>query len=129
MAPVPQWTAQKRQLMNGTSMSSPSACGGVALLLSALKAEGQPVTPARIRRAIENTASPLGGGDPTATLTYGRGLMQVAAAYDYLVKAVGVDVPAELRLEVSARRGDGGTSGRGVFMREPAETLLPVTYQ
>ncbi len=30
-------------------MASPCACGGLALLISALKAEGQAVTPARIR--------------------------------------------------------------------------------
>lgn len=42
-----QWTMAARQLMNGTSMASPCAAGGVALLVSALKATGQPRSPNR----------------------------------------------------------------------------------
>jgi len=45
--------------MNGTSMASPSACGALALLVSILKREGFPHSPARIRRAICHTAKPV----------------------------------------------------------------------
>jgi tripeptidyl-peptidase-2 len=58
-------------------MASPNACGGLALLVSAMLAEGQAVTPARVRRAVENTCQAVAEGDPEAVLTYGRGLLQV----------------------------------------------------
>ena len=73
--------------MNGTSMASPCACGGLALLASALKAEGQALTPARLRRAVENSCLPVGERMPNGVLTYGRGLLQVSAC---VVMAVGV---------------------------------------
>lgn len=47
-----------------------------ALLVSALKQLGQAVTPARVRRAIENTAEPV-HKRPEDTLKYGYGLLQV----------------------------------------------------
>jgi Subtilase family len=47
VVPTLQWTMAARQLMNGTSMASPCAAGGVALLVSALKATGQPRSPNR----------------------------------------------------------------------------------
>lgn len=38
---------------------------------------GQWISPARVRRAVENTCMPLGGASPDAVLTYGRGMLQV----------------------------------------------------
>ena len=78
---VPNWTLQKNQLMNGTSMSSPNAAGNVALLVSALKQQNISYSPPRIRRAIENTAADI----PTSgsKLDSGHGLLQVSSAYDY----------------------------------------------
>lgn len=129
IAPVPQWTQQKRQLMNGTSMASPCACGGLALLISALKAEGQAVTPARIRRAVENTCLPVKEGSPDSVLTHGRGLLQVDAAYKYLRRSAEVDVPADLRFELTTHRSDGSASGHGIYLRDPADARQPLTFR
>ncbi|CAN1154555.1 Tripeptidyl-peptidase 2 [Linum perenne] len=76
VAPVPTWTLQNRMLMNGTSMACPSACGGTALLISAMKAEGITVSPYTIRKALENTCLPI-GQCLADKLTSGQGLMQV----------------------------------------------------
>ena len=117
--------------MNGTSMASPCACGGLALLVSGLKAEGQVVTPARVRRAVENTAQPVAPADPSSVLTYGRGLLQVADAFAYLQKGGGEhldDVLRDMRVDVTTRRSDGAATGRGIYLREPADTLRPVNF-
>ena len=47
----------------------------VALLLSALKSQGIPYTPASIKRTLENTATPLGAHD---TFSVGHGVIQVS---------------------------------------------------
>lgn len=130
VAPVPNWTQQRRQLMNGTSMASPNAAGGVAVLISAAKAEGQAVTPARIRRAIENTCLCVDpSNNEAAALTYGHGLLQVANAWEYLKQSASIDVPADLRYDVTVRRGDGTASGRGIYLREPQEAAVKTTHQ
>ncbi|WIA14765.1 hypothetical protein OEZ85_003250 [Tetradesmus obliquus] len=153
IAPVPGWTLQKRQLMNGTSMASPCAAGGIALILSGLKAHGaagpngssssdpaaaaagtgkQWISPNRVRRAVEATCQPLGGAAPDAVLTYGRGLLQVDAAFDYLLKSADVDLP-DVRYDVTVSGGPGSSAGlgaprRGVYMRQPHEAAGPASY-
>ncbi len=112
IAPVPNWTQQRTMRMNGTSMASPNACGGIALILSGLKQQNIAYTPQSIRRALENTARPL---EDVHVFAQGAGVVQVPTAFEYLVAHAAA--PAELTgISVST-----GQQQRGIYLREPAE--------
>ncbi|XP_050387526.1 tripeptidyl-peptidase 2, partial [Argentina anserina] len=115
VAPVPTWTLQRRMLMNGTSMASPSACGGIALLISALKAEGIPVSPYSVRKALENTSVPV-GSFPEDKLTTGQGLMQVEKAHEYLKQSR--DVPSVWYQIKINQSGKTTPTSRGIYLRD-----------
>lgn len=119
ISPVPNWELQRNAMMNGTSMAAPNACGGIALLLSALKAEGASWTPHRIRRALENTAVPVQGVEIFAL---GRGLVQIDKAYEYL-KAYREFGDQDVRFEVRISSRGGA---RGIYLREPFEVDRPL---
>ncbi|KAH7538028.1 hypothetical protein FEM48_Zijuj03G0155900 [Ziziphus jujuba var. spinosa] len=117
VAPVPTWTLQRRRLMNGTSMASPSACGGIALLISAMKAEGIPVSPYNVRKALENTSVPV-GNLPEDKLTTGQGLMQVDKAHEYIQQCRNVPcVTYQIKINQS---GKSTPISRGIYIREPS---------
>ena len=100
--------------MNGTSMSSPNACGNIALLLSALKAEKANRTPHRVRRALENTAVPIAGLSPHEQ---GRGMIQIHKAYDWLKNNPAI-TKSDFKFDIRIRsRGNA----RGIYLREPFE--------
>ena len=131
IAPVPNWLLRRNTQMNGTSMSSPNACGNIALLLSALKAEKANRTPHRVRRALENTAKPIAGLSPHEQ---GRGMIQIHKAYDWLKNNPPV-TDSDFKFDVRIRsRGNA----RGIYLREPFEvdrvhsvsvTLNPVFHR
>ncbi|KAL0371710.1 UNVERIFIED_CONTAM: Tripeptidyl-peptidase 2 [Sesamum calycinum] len=126
MAPVPTWTLQHRMFMNGTSMSSPCACGGVALLISAMKAEGVPVSPYSVREALENTSVPV-GDSPEDKLSSGQGLMQVDKAYDYIQKSR--DIPS-VRYQIKITqcgKSSGKNHGLKVLDVSVVKTVSTVT--
>ncbi|CAK9160937.1 unnamed protein product [Ilex paraguariensis] len=115
VAPVPTWTLQRRMLMNGTSMSSPSACGGIALLISAMKAEGIPVSPYSVRKALENTSIPV-GSLPEDKLSTGQGLMQVDKAHEYIQKSR--DCPCVWYQIKINQAGKLTPTSRGIYLRD-----------
>ncbi|XP_019427274.1 PREDICTED: tripeptidyl-peptidase 2-like isoform X2 [Lupinus angustifolius] len=123
VAPVPTWTLQRRMLMNGTSMASPSATGGIALLISAMKAEGIPVSPYSVRKALENTSVPI-GDSPEDKLSTGHGLMQVDKCFEYIQKSQNITgVWYQINIKQS---GKSNHSSRGIYLRE-ASTLRQST--
>ncbi|XP_024625143.2 tripeptidyl-peptidase 2 isoform X2 [Medicago truncatula] len=115
IAPVPTWTLQRRMLMNGTSMSSPSACGGIALLISAMKEEGIPVSPYSVRKALENTSVPI-GDSPEDKLSAGQGLMQVDKCYEYIQQSR--NIPCVWYQINIYQSGKSNPSSRGIYLRE-----------
>uniref|UniRef100_A0A0E0CPF6 tripeptidyl-peptidase II n=1 Tax=Oryza meridionalis TaxID=40149 RepID=A0A0E0CPF6_9ORYZ len=114
VAPVPTWTLQSRMLMNGTSMSSPSACGGVALLVSAMKAEGVPLSPYTVRKAIENTAASI-SDVPEEKLTTGHGLLQIDRAFEYAQQAKELPL-VSYRISIN-QVGKSTPKLRGIYLR------------
>ncbi len=119
IAPVPNWTLQRNMRMNGTSMASPNACGNIALMLSAMKAQNKLYSPHSVRRAIQNTARPIEGHDVFAQ---GPGLLQIMPAYDYLLENAESN-GEQLRYDV---RVLSLHNARGIYLREPSETSHPV---
>ena len=112
IAPVPNWTLQKNRMMNGTSMSAPNTCGGIALILSKLKQDGIDYTPHSVKRALINTAVSIPEQSPWAQ---GNGMLQVDSAYEHLVNYEN-DSSRDMWFDM---KGPGGI--RGAYLREPYE--------
>ncbi|KAJ3351651.1 tripeptidyl-peptidase II Tpp2 [Allomyces javanicus] len=114
---VPSYQLAPNQLMNGTSMSSPNACGNFALLVSGWKAEvGMQLTPARLLKAVQAT------GTPVATDPFKRPFLQTDKAFAHLLAhrdARELDVAFNLSI------GDG--KARGIYLRGYDETHAPLS--
>ncbi|KAL7749119.1 hypothetical protein RI367_005524 [Sorochytrium milnesiophthora] len=109
---VPTYQLQKTQLMNGTSMSSPNACGNLALLVSGWKKEcgDKKLTPYRVTQAITNSGVAV-PSDPFKTP-----FLQVDKAFSHLIKYKDC-LDQDLHYAVSLPNGM-----RGVYLREVNET-------
>ncbi|CAJ1977041.1 unnamed protein product [Sphenostylis stenocarpa] len=137
VAPVPTWTLQRRMLMNGTSMASPSACGGIALLISAMKADGIPVSPYSVRKALENTSIPI-GGSPEDKLSTGQGLMQQSQNvpsvwYQIMVKKSGKTSEFTFSrtfylLSLRNKMQEIDPWSRGIYLREAKDCQQPMEW-
>ncbi len=73
-------------MFNGTSMASPQAAGGAALLLSGAKQAGVQHQPAQLRQAINSSARYL---TRYGAAEQGNGLLDVGAAWSLLTQKIG----------------------------------------
>ncbi|KAK0532315.1 hypothetical protein OC835_003373 [Tilletia horrida] len=116
---IPRYCLQATMLANGTSMSSPSAAGCVALLVSGMKKEGIPITATRIIKAIISTGKDV--NDPL-----GVPFIQVDKAFEYIREhkdRPDQDVEFHVSVTPSAKApGRPGTDKRGIYLREKHET-------
>ncbi|KAI9187701.1 hypothetical protein H9P43_002092 [Blastocladiella emersonii ATCC 22665] len=113
---VPTYQLAKLQLMNGTSMSSPNACGNLALLVSGWKKEvaGKKLNSYRILKAIQAT------GTPVETDPFKRPFIQTDKAFTHLIAHKdAVDQDVNFRVSI------GDAKARGVYLRGYAETHRP----
>ncbi|KNC85357.1 hypothetical protein SARC_02449 [Sphaeroforma arctica JP610] len=134
VASVPNFTLNCSQLMNGTSMASPNACGGVALLLSALKQKKALYTPQAIKSCLVATCEPIKGVESHAQ---GAGIMQVDRALKAFCGAplskmdqnawAGYTSPSrQCGYDISCNY-HGHPSRGGIYLRETYETSPATT--
>ena len=118
---VSNWCLQRSMLMNGTSMSSPHAAGCVALLVSACKSRNIPISPARIKRALQNTSCHLPG---LLSVQQGSGMIQVPAAMAYLEKFARAKAE-DMFFTTSI---DNRENARGIYLRDPVDSVTKNSF-
>ena len=124
---VPKHCLKGRELMNGTSMSSPNACGTIACLLSALKHKSIPISPFRVRLALENSShKPKEGYHNPFSL--GTGIVQVDSAFELCKNSLSTIPTNVTNILPTVQDGKAGIS-RGIYLREAWETRIPREFQ
>jgi len=106
---------QGKNVFRGTSMASPQAAGGCALLLSAAKASGLKVRRDQVVAAVERGAVPIPGYGPQ---DQGSGLMNVDRSWEILhaLSARDANRPARYEAECESPEMMGG-KGPAIFWR------------
>lgn len=106
---------QGKNVFRGTSMASPQAAGGCALLLSAARASGLKVRRDHIVAAVQRGAVPIPGYGP---LDQGPGLMHVGRSWEVLQALARRDAsrPVLYRFETESPEAPDG-KGTAVFWR------------
>uniref|UniRef100_A0A0K2T109 Tripeptidyl-peptidase 2 n=1 Tax=Lepeophtheirus salmonis TaxID=72036 RepID=A0A0K2T109_LEPSM len=120
---VAECTLKCGQLMHGTSMASPHACGASACILSGLKQKGVQYSPFNFKRALANTAQYI---KDHCEFAQGNGLMQVEKAFNHMVE-YGEAVERDVRFVVSCNSGSKGIHLRDRKALKASEITVKIT--
>jgi hypothetical protein len=104
-------------MFNGTSMASPQAAGGAALLVSAAKQSNVQKQPVQLRQAINSSARYIGR---LRAFDQGNGLFNVGAAWNLLktnIKTVNISSAVAVNTVLSGFLATPGV-GQGIYDRE-----------
>ena len=121
IAPIPRHSLQGKAQYHGTSMSSPNAAGVAACILSAVKQQGMNCNPVELKRALINTATPIGIIDSFAQ---GNGVVQASNCVDYIMATHGKG-GQNIEFEVSL---PSRNNARGLYIRDESELFGPLTF-
>uniref|UniRef100_A0A914Y9F2 Tripeptidyl-peptidase II first Ig-like domain-containing protein n=1 Tax=Panagrolaimus superbus TaxID=310955 RepID=A0A914Y9F2_9BILA len=92
-------------------MSSPNAVGNIACLLSAMKVEAIPISPFRIKIALQNSAMiPEDGSHHPFSL--GAGIIQISSAFELLKSSMNCISTNITDIKINAK------NKRGIYLRE-----------
>ena len=104
---IPEYELSKYQRMNGTSMSSPNACGCISLILSGLKAENKAYTPYRVHRALVNASKDIQD-------QFRVGFLQVEKTFEHLLTYHAYEEQdVDYKIQIAERE-----NARGIYLRE-----------
>ncbi|KAG0356592.1 subtilase family-domain-containing protein [Gamsiella multidivaricata] len=104
---IPEYELSKFQRMNGTSMSSPNACGCISLILSGLKGEKKAYTPYRVHRALVNASKDIQD-------EFRIGFLQVEKTFDHILTYHAYDEQdVDYVIQIAERE-----NARGIYLRE-----------
>lgn len=125
IASVPRDTLTSMMMMNGTSMASPNACGGVALVLSAAIANGIEYTSESVKGVVESSAADVAGQEAWAQ---GHGILQVCDAWElFRERNLQQQQPSNGHPLVWFDVNVQG-QGKGIYIRELEQTQKPFDF-
>lgn len=129
IAGVCNYELYSQRVMNGTSMASPNAAGNIACLLSAYKQKNIPISPYRVKLAIENSAFVPPNGNITK-LDIGQGVLQLENAFNlsqHLTPIPNTLVEFEINVTDASNR-TVEFSKKGIYLREPYMVETPQDF-